>query len=193
MYYKIAELFKDDSLSEDEKYKRWKELKKEEEREKTHGAERVDDRIYTLYFAIRDVCNGDKKGADAFPTLVNLYYMSDWHLEHCPDALGVYGYGVIMVRKSYYDERGIYDDDVIDNMFHEMIHAYCNMKVPEKRIHDTDGEFHRREFADVCERFGGVCRYSNATDGYNDARLPDELKRRVRDEIKRRTKDNDNG
>ena len=193
MYYKIAELFKDDSLSEDEKYKRWKELKKEEERVKTHGAERADDLLYSLYFAIRDVCNGDKTGVEAFPTLVNLYFMPPDLLKSHGDATGIYGYGVIMIRKSYYDARGVYDDDVIDSMFHEMIHAYCDMKVPEKKIHDTDGEFHRREFADVCERFGGVCRYTNSTDGYNDVRLPDELKRRVKAELKRREKRNDNG
>ena len=182
-------------MSEDEKYKRWKELKKEEERVKTHGAEAVgwDHPLYDLYTAIRDVCNGDKKGVDAFPTLVNLYFMPPDLLKSHGDAIGIYGYGVIMFKKSFYDAHGVEDDDVIDNMFHEMIHAYCDMKVPEKKIHDTDGAFHRREFADVCERFGGVCRYANATDGYNDARLPEELKKRVRERLTRRRKDDNNG
>lgn len=188
MYYKIAELFKDNSLSEDEKYKRWKELKKEEERVKTHGAERADDLLYSLYFSICKVCNGDKTGVEAFPTLVNLYFMPPDLLKTNMDATGIYGYGVIMIRKSYYDARGVYDDGVIDSMFHEMIHAYCDMKVPEKKIHDTDGAFHRQEFADVCERFGGVCRYTNETDGYNNVSLPDDLKRRVKAELEQREK-----
>ena len=187
MYYKIAELLKDDSLSEDEKYKRWKELKKEEERKKTHGAEYADDRLYSLYFAIRDVCNGVKKVSKGFLTLVNLYYMPPDLVSSHPDATGLYGYGVIMIRKDYYEEHGI-DDAVIDTMFHEMVHAYCDMKIPELKIHDTDGAYHRKEFAEVCESFGGVCYYTNATDGYCDSHLPESLKRCVRETFKRKEK-----
>ena len=186
MYSKIAELIKDDSFSEDEKYKRWEELKKEETRVKTHGAEAIDlnHPLYDVYIAIREECNGGKIGAGTLPTLVYLYFMPPDLEQSHRDAVGIYGYGTIMIRKSFYDTHGV-DDDVINNMFHEMVHAYCDMKIPERKIHDTDGEFHRKEFADVCEHFGGVCRYVNAEDGYCDVRLPDDAISRIKQRIKR--------
>lgn len=195
MNQKFTELFSDNSLSDDDKYIRWKELKKQQARITSHDAQLLpaDFPLWDVYASIRDICNIGKKGKESFPEFANLYFMPpDLEREHA-DAPCIYGHGNILFRKSFYEERGAYDDDVIDGMFHEMIHYYCKDKVPNARIKDTDNGFHNESFKEVCEHFGGVCRYVNAEVGYNDARLPEGLKRRVRDEIKRLQKKNDNG
>ena len=167
---------------EDEKaYIAWKRWKKAEVKLKTHGAESAPDALYSVYSAIYD----SLKTTEGMPRLVNLYFMSDWHVQHSPDAAGVYGYNIIMINKDYYERHGI-DEDVINTMFHEMVHAACDMKVPEKKIKDTDGAFHLLAFQEACERYGGISEYEDAESGYSKTRLPADRMAKVKDILRRK-------
>jgi len=165
-------------MKEEQDFNTWKKRKEEAERMKTRGAEAAPDALYHVFFAIRK----NLKTTDGMPHLVNLYFMSNWHVEKYPDAAGVYGYGVIMINKDCYQEHGI-DEHIINTMFHEMIHAYCDIKIPEKKIKDTEGGYHLPAFKEACERFGGICDYVNAESGYSDVRLSPEIMEKVRKEL----------
>lgn len=168
----------EEEAQEERDYKAWLKRKEEAEKKKTRGAENAPDALYSVYFAIRK----NLKTTDGMPHLVNLYFMSNWHVENHPDAAGVYGYGVIMINKDYYQEHGT-DEAVINTMFHEMVHAYCDMKIPEKKIKDTEGGYHLPAFKEACERFGGICDYANAQSGYSNARLSPGIMEKVRKEL----------
>lgn len=152
-------------------YEEWKRLKQEELKRKTHGAEVIpyDDPLHKAKSAIVKHCFD---GAGLY-SMLPLYFTPPDLEESNPDAAGLYGYGVIMIRKGYYEQRGL-DDSMINLLHHELCHAFCDMKVPEKKVHDTDGAFHRKEFAEVCEQHGGLCRYVNSEDGYSDSALTPE-------------------
>lgn len=162
-------------------YKAWLRWKKAEEKLKTRGAKRVPDALYTVYFAIYD----SLKTTEGMPRVVNMYFMSDWHVQHSPDAAGVYGYGCIMINEDYYERHGI-DEAVVNTVFHEMVHAACDMKIPEKKIKDTDGAYHLPAFQEACERYGGICEYEDAESGYSDTRLPADRMAHVMDYLHRK-------
>lgn len=163
-------------------FEEWKAWKQEELKRKTHGAEAVpyDDPLYDAKAAVVRHCF-DRA---SLYYMIPLYYTPPDLEETHSDAAGMYGYGIIMIKKQYYAQHGV-DDAMINLLHHELCHAYCDMKIPEKKVHDTDGAFHRKEFAEVCEQHGGLCRYVNSVDGYSDSELTPESMELVRKDLRK--------
>ena len=161
---------------EDRDFKEWVARKKEEEEKITHGAEAIpwEEPLYDAYFSIGRHCI--KTG---IPRIMKLFFIPEDLKEKHPDSVGLYGYGFIMLQKEFYQEHGT-DEAVINTLFHEMIHCYCGWKIPEKRIKDTEGEYHLPAFKEACEANGGICSFSDAITGYSDARLTPENMEKVR-------------
>lgn len=154
-------------------YEEWKKYKVEQEKKRTHNAEKVDiyDELYDIEFAIRDTCF---KSGEIFQ-LIPLYYIpADLEEKHA-DSAGLYGYGCIMISKPYYEKYGA-GDKVINTLHHEMLHAFCDLN----NIEDTDGEKHLEAFADACEEHGGRCTWENSEYGYSNTFLTTKAMKRVK-------------
>ena len=160
------------------------ERKKAEEREKTHGAERISGpRVHALYDVAQalDRCCFDGYFKHILPTFY--YIPPDIEAAHS-EARGVYiPTGGIMIRRSDYDVHGI-DDDMINTIYHEMVHFYDDMK----RIQDTkdgDGVYHTAAFAASCQKNGGICWFSNSVTGFSRAALTPETLAAVKALVRR--------
>ena len=142
----------------------WMKRKKDEEQAITNGSEKVpgDHPLYKFYNIIRKYCIKD------LPKDIPIYFMSDDFIKKNPDRISVYGYGRIMMNKTFYNTHK--DIDILETLFHEMIHAYCDIK----KIEDVIGEFHTKEFQRVCEQHGGFAEFSNDVLGYNDVYLRED-------------------
>lgn len=152
-------------------FEEWLAAKAEEDKRITHNAETVkDQRLYDLESAVLKVC------FDKELSLMNLYYIP-------PDldtgAVGMYGARRLMVLKSFWKEHGL-DDETISMMFHELCHAYCDAN----GIKGTDGKYHLKAFAQVCEEHGGTCTFVDQTVGYNEARPTTKTMKRIKKELK---------
>lgn len=163
-------------------FEEWKKAKREEEQKITRGAEvvpyKTDSGLYQLEGAILQVCFHDKL------FFHNLYFIPP-DLDH--GQRGIYGYKRIMISKPYYQAHGL-DDDIINTMFHECVHAWDAIKGKQ----DTDGKFsgtqyHNEQFKETCELFGGCADYRDAAAGYADARLTDATMQKVKRKLKQWT------
>lgn len=116
-------------------YDEWKRQKLEQEKKRTHGAEKLpySDPLHDIQGAIRRYCFNKQL------ELMPIYFIP-------PDlkngGTGLYGYSCIMIDKEFYEDHGT-DDDVINIIYHEMIHAYNDTQ----GIQDTDGDYHLKAFA----------------------------------------------
>lgn len=152
-------------------FEEWLAAKAEEDKRITHNAETVkDQRLYALESAVLKVC------FDKELFFMNLYYIP-------PDldtgAVGMYGAQRLMVLKSFWEEHGL-DDETIAMMFHELCHAYCDVK----GIKATEGKYHLQAFAQVCEEHGGTCAFMGQTVGFNEARPTAETMERIKKELR---------
>lgn len=140
-------------------YDEWKRQKLAAEKKRTHGAEKVlySDPLHDIQGAIRRYCFNKQL------ELMPIYFIP-------PDLkqgnTGLYGYGCIMIDKEFYEDHGT-DDDVINIIYHEMIHAYNDTQ----GIQDTDGDYHLKAFADACAAHCGRSTWTSSQDGYNAAEL----------------------
>lgn len=152
----------------------WLEYKKQQEKERTHGAERVTaDDLLDAVSAINAFC------FDRFFTLLPLYFMPDDLLKSHEGVSGLYGYGCIMINKAVYDAHKT-DEITISTLYHEMLHAYCDIK----DIKDTDGENHLKAFADAAENNNGYCVGCDEKYGYSQVQPNDEQMTMIKDFIK---------
>lgn len=155
-------------------FEEWLKQKEDEERRVTHNAETVKDRrLYALEQAVIKVCFDDKV------PFMNLYYI--------PPALdtgaaGLYGGQRIMISKPFFVDHGI-DDDTIALMFHEVAHAYCDIK----GIKATAGKMHLQAFAQVCEANKGTCEFISQQVGFNEARPTAEAVELIKAELRARS------
>ena len=171
----------------DMSYEEWKAWKLEEAKRKAHDAEPVDwdDPLYDAKEAIVKLCFGGHL------RFLRLYYIPADLAKKKPDAAGLYGYGLIMVSKEYYQTHGL-DEDMITLLFHECAHAYCDNPNPERKIIDTDKDGkHLQTFAEVCEAHGAACPF-NGYD-YSTPQLTEETLAVIRSRLKERTVYNDVG
>lgn len=151
----------------------WMKAKEEELKRITHGAATVKDtRIYSLESAVLDVCFAGE-----------LFFMNLFYIPAGMDtgAAGMYGRQLIMLNKSFFDAHGI-DDETIACMFHELCHAYCDIK----GIKATENGFHLLAFKEACEAHGGTCAFTGQDTGFNDARPTADTLTRIKGELKRR-------
>lgn len=148
-------------------FEQWLAAKQAEEKQITHNAETVKDKmLYALEDAIIRICFDRKL------PFMNLYFI--------PPALdrgsvALYGYQRIMISKPYYQEHGI-DDNTISTMFHECVHAWDSIK----GIKDTDQEYHNTAFKQTCEEHCGNAFFRNEIDGYNDAKPSTETMQKIK-------------
>lgn len=155
-------------------FSEWLEYKKQQEKERTHGAERVTaDDLLDAEAAINIYC------FDRFFQLLPLYFMPDDLLKGREDVNGIYGYGCIMINKAVYDAHKT-DETTISTLFHEMLHAYNDIK----DVKDTDGEKHLKAFADAAEAHKGHCVGYDPKYGYSDVRPNDKQMSEIQDYIK---------
>lgn len=151
-------------------YEAWKKEKLAEEKRRTHNAESVkSDELYRIVGALNECCFNNE-----FHYIPLYFIPADLEAKH-RDSVGLYGYGCIMISKPYYEEHGT-DDSVINTLYHEMIHAYCE----KHDIQDTDGDKHLEAFADVCEEHGGNCVWENSQYGYATTRLKIKKMKKVK-------------
>lgn len=164
---------------EDELYKTWKAWKQIAPLIIANGGEEIprEDPLYSVFQAIRKHCI---KGG--FPSSMRLFFIPEDEQAENPYTLGVYKEGIIRINRAYYQEHGI-DEDVINTMFHEMIHGFCDCKPFDKKIKDTEGKYHLPAFAEACEANGGTCAFVNTEIGYGNARLTPESLENVRAEL----------
>lgn len=135
--------------------------------------------LHAVYNAIRKHCiNG------GFPSSMRLYFIPEDEQQENPYTLGVYKENTIRINKPYYLEHGI-DEAVINTMFHEMIHGFCECKPWDEKIKDTEGNYHLPAFKEACEANGGTCAFVNSEIGYSNARLMPEKMELVKDELRK--------
>ena len=148
----------------------------------TEGAEFIPwkDPIYEVVNAILDCCI-----TEGMPDFIRCFYIPDSMQNKSPYAVGVCRGKYIFIKKAYYQEHGI-DEDVINTVFHEMIHFRCGWT--REKIKDTDGDYHLPAYKETCEKYGGMCFYTNEKNGYNNAQLTPESMEKVREIIERRRK-----
>ena len=154
-------------------FEEWQKQQEEIEKRRTHGAERIGKKNFSLYdaeTAINKVC------FDGAFRIIPMYFIPP-DLEN-RESNGLYGYGCIMLNKRYYEAHGV-DTDVINTIFHEMIHAYCD----RHGIHDTAGEIHLLAFAEVCKKHGGEV-MTRTVYGYSDVKLSAETLAKVKQEMR---------
>ena len=159
-------------------YEKWKKGKAEQEKRISHGAEQIDldSDLYRAAMAINIVCFENNAAIRYIP----MYYIPAVLAEKHGDSVGLYGYHRIMIDKDFHQAHGT-DDAVINTIFHEMVHMWCDIK----GIQDTDGENHLEAFADACEEHGGRCEWENSRYGYNLAELTINSMKKVKKEMKR--------
>lgn len=159
-------------------FEEWMKAKEAEDKEITHGAERVpydtDAALYHLEGELLRVCFRDKM------RFINLYFIPD-ALNN--GSLGLYGYQRIMISKPYWKTHGV-DEETISTMFHELCHAWDAIKGKK----DTDGSFHNDAFRETCVLHGGLADYTNHEDGYNDAHPTEETMKKIKSALKEWTK-----
>lgn len=156
-------------------YEEWAQQKIEQEKRRTHNAEKVtDESLYAAEMAINKYCFGKEL------FYIPLYFIPPDIAEKRKNPQGVYGYGCIMIDKKFYEENGV-NDDVINVLFHEMIHAYCDLK----GIEDTIGSKHTYEFSKVCSEHGGISAYENGFYGFSISTLSAEKMKKVKQRIKK--------
>ena len=156
-------------------FSEWLQRRKDDEKRRTHGAEAVNDSaLYAVEYAIDRLCFGGTFRH------IPLYFIPDDLTKSHSEATGLYGYGCIMLKRAYYEAHGI-DDSVINTIFHEMVHAYCD----RKGIADTDGSRHLEAFAEACRDHGGTCEYESAVYGFDLAALTAENMRSVKASAKK--------
>ena len=177
---KEAGLTAEEALNDEEYYNAWKTWTTIAPLIIANGGEEVPykDPLHNVYNAIRKHCI-----TWGVPRVARIHLIPGDYLEEHPHTLGLYREKLIMINKGYYQEHGI-DEDVINTMFHEMIHFFCDYKIPEKQIKDTDGLYHLPAFKETCEQFGGVCNYRDSEYGYTDASLTPEKMELVKSELK---------
>jgi len=159
-------------------FEEWVKKKQEEDRKITHNAEvvslKTDGLLFDLQAAILKECFDDKHLA----TYHKMYFIP-------PDldcgGVGLYGYQRIMISKPYWKEHGI-DNDTISTMFHELVHAWDDIK----GIKDTDGDYHNAAFKQTCEDHKGFARFTDSENGFNDAHPTEETIRRIKELIKKK-------
>lgn len=165
-------LYKDSSLK-DMSYAEWKKRKQEQEAQRTHNAEKIQptDSIYDALSAIDKICFNGSIG------YMPMYYIPT-DLKN-RQASGMYGYGCIMIDKPYYRAHKL-DDDLLNTLFHEMAHAYCD----KHHITDTDHEQHLQSFADVCNTYGADCMYDMQY-GYSIVKIQPPYLKKIRAELEK--------
>lgn len=168
MFVKLAKL-KDMSFEEWEKYKR------ERERQIVGDAKRVDinHRLYDIFFSLDRLCY------DGMFQFIPLYWIPEKMKQEHPGAVGLYNSNHIMVDLDYYESHGT-DEAVINTVYHELTHCFCDWKHRK----DTDGSFHTEAFKAACEETGGACDYVNALDGFSHAYLTPETMELVKERLK---------
>lgn len=151
-------------------FEEWFEMKREEERRKTHGATPVKEKaLYAMEDAVIRFCFDGKL------PFMNLYFTpKDLDSGSC----GLFGYGVIMISEPYFIEYGVCEE-TISTMFHECVHAWDAIKGTK----DTDGHYHNVFFKKTCEEHGGIAIFRNAEDGYNIAKPTEEKMQRIVEHI----------
>ena len=165
-----------DPADDDKLYEAWKDWNEIKTLIIANGGEEVPDKdpLYAVYKAIRKHCiNG------GFPPSMHLYFIPDDEQEANPGTLAVYKEFVIRINRKYYQKHGT-DEDVINTMFHEMMHCKCYLNNKK----DTEKEYHLPAFKEVCEENGGGCSFSNSVYGYSRAYLTPESLDKVREELK---------
>lgn len=90
----------------------------------------------------------------------------------------MYKNGDMLINKAYYDIKGL-NKKLIHEIFHAMIHAYCELH----GIQDTDGDLHLEEFADECDRHGGFCAWINSQYGYGNVGIQIKKMKRIKADI----------
>ena len=138
-------------------FKEWEKLHKEKQRSLTMGAEEIDlDHPLTdVFYVLNRIC------FDKMFTYIPLYWLPESMRK--PKLAGVYGYGVIMLDKPYYEEHGV-DEATINILYHEMLHAYAE----RKGIQDVDEKGkHTPDFADLTEETGGKGAYNDENEEWN--------------------------
>lgn len=129
----------------------------------THGAEMVQDEdLWYLAAAIEQQC------FEKDLTILGLYYIPEYF--RSKRAIGLYTFRRIMIDKVYHTIHGT-NKQMADLMFHEMVHAYCNLN----RIIDMDDKKHLQVFADVAEDHGGVVGKYDETYGFTNVYLKDDV------------------
>lgn len=154
-------------------FNEWMQYKKKHEGQESE-IERVD-RLKAAFYAIDKCCfNGE------------LNKMKIWYLipEYTNiDAVGLYTGESVLINRTFYHEHGL-DYDVINVLFHELVHAYCDAH----SIHDYDDGKHLKAFDDVCRDHGGMSIWVNDKLGYSDTRLNENSLSVIRQELLRRRK-----
>ena len=167
---------KDTPENDEACYKAWKEWNLIKPLIIANGGEEIPQEhpLHAVYKAIRETCI---KGG--FPSYMRLFFIAEDEQAENPYTLGEYKENVIKINKPYYQEHGI-DEDIINTMFHEMIHGFCECKPYDKKIKDTEGKYHLPAFKEACEANGGTCAFVNSEIGYSKARLTPESLELVR-------------
>ena len=158
-------------------FEEWREYKREQERIRTHGAERINayHELYDIYYALSRYCfNGFFSGSHYVP----MYFIPEDLKDR--DANGLYGYGVIMIDRDYYEAHGA-DESMINTLHHEMIHWMCD----HNDVKDTEGEFHLEAFAEACKEYGGQCEYEDSVFGYSNSSVTAENMARIKRHLKK--------
>ena len=160
-------------------FKAWKAWKQIAPLIIANGGEEIpqEDPLYSVFQAIRKHCI---KGI--FPVSMRLYFIPEDEQAENPYTLGVYKEGIIRINRDYYRKHGI-DEHVINTMFHEMIHGFCEYNPARGRIKDTEGKYHLPAFKEACEANGGTCAFVDSEIGYSNARLTPESLENVRAEL----------
>lgn len=135
--------------------------------------------LHAIYKAIRKHCI---KGG--FPSSMRLFFIPEDEQQEEPNTAGIYKEGIIRINKRYYLEHGT-DEYVINTMFHEMMHGFCDCKPLDVQIKDTEGEYHLPAFKEACEANGGTCYFVDSRTGYSNARLTPDRLELVRAELKK--------
>lgn len=158
-------------------FEEWCQWKREEKKRKTHNAEEItDNAVYSAFFAINDICF--KKALYYTP----LFFIPPDLTEENPDNVGMYGYGVIMISKPYYEEHGL-DTEFLQTLYHEMVHAYCDAH----GITDAKGKKHLAAFATVCEENGGFASFEDEIHGFSKVIIRTEKLDSIKERVKERT------
>ena len=161
-------------MPDDMTYEEWRANCREREQRLTHGAERIpiDHAIYDVFFSIDKIC---------FNRMFN-WLPVYWKPADAPkDSLGMYKDNHIMIERDFYEKHGM-DDDVINLMFHEMLHAFCDWK----RIKDVEGKYHLKEFLDAAQRHGGAGDVAPNEFGFSNVYLSDNTMKKIKNRIERR-------
>lgn len=128
-------------------YEEWKKRKIELEKLSTGNSTRIEYNhpIYDVFFVLNRLC------FNKMFQLIHFYWMSPEVIKGRPNVLGLYITDRILLLKAYYDEHGI-DEDMINLVFHEMVHGYCQYK----GIEDMTGAEHNEAFYKSAKCCGGT-------------------------------------